>query len=105
MLLSSISLMINLLALLEVLPCCFASSSSEDEIILDSATNGATGRHEYEYVDLDNMSDEELEEICTSRGFQLATEKNDKSDDQILVHTHQYYVDAAWECLQIEAEM
>ncbi len=93
--------MIIFLALFEVLPCCFASSS-EDEI--DAATNGATGRNEFEYMDLDDMSDEELEKICTSRGFELATGKNDNRDDQI-VHTHQYYVDAAWECLQIEPEM
>ncbi len=53
----------------------------------------------YEYIDLDGMSDEELEYICTSRGFELAGRDDD------IVYPHQYYVDAAWECLQIEAEM
>lgn len=52
------------------------------------------------YDDLESMSDEELEEICTSRGFELARES-----DEAVVYTHQDYVDAATECLQIEADL
>lgn len=58
-------------------------------------------------IDLDAMTDEELKEICTSRGFELIRENlnynNDDDDDD--EHTHQDYVDAARECLQVEAEM
>ena len=46
------------------------------------------------------MTDEELEEICTSRGFELV-----RDDDDTIVYTHQDYVDAANECLQIEADL
>ena len=51
-----------------------------------------------EYINLVDMTDEELEEICTSRGFELIRE-----DGQ--VYTHEDYVDAASECLQIETDL
>ena len=88
------------LALLAVLPCFVVSSSSplpED----DNPTGEDATRDEY--IDLDGMSNEELEEICTSRGFQLDRGNIDDVDD--IAYGHQYYVDAARECLQIEAEM
>lgn len=44
------------------------------------------------------MTDDELEEICTSRGFELVRETD-------TVYNHQQYVDAASECLQIEADL
>ena len=53
---------------------------------------------------LEDMTDEELEEICTSRGFELVREFNATTGD-LLVYTHQDYVDAASECLQIEADL
>ena len=52
-----------------------------------------------EYYNLEDMSNEELEEICTSRGFELVRE------DDAAVYTHQDYVDAAMECLQIEEDL
>ncbi|KAL3805647.1 hypothetical protein HJC23_005891 [Cyclotella cryptica] len=57
-----------------------------------------------DYIDLDEMSDEELEEICKSRGFELVRELNATTGEPIL-YTHQDYVDAATECLQIESDL
>jgi hypothetical protein len=51
---------------------------------------------------LDHLSDEELESICTTRGFQLLRE-----DDNGLPYafTHEDYVEAASRCLDMEREM
>lgn len=51
-----------------------------------------------EYYDLEGMADEELEEICTSRGFELVREEGTR-------YTHRDYVDAAAECLQVESDL
>ena len=89
------------LASLAVLPCYVVSSSTP--LSEDDSPTGEDATREYEYIDLDGMSNEELEEICTSRGFQLDRGNIDDVDD--IAYGHQYYVDAARECLQIEAEM
>ncbi len=68
---------------------------------LPQEANDMSGSHDEdgdEYIDLVDMTDEELEEICTSRGFELIRE-----DGQ--VYTHEDYVDAASECLQIETDL
>ena len=78
-----------------VLVILFAAVHSEpQEATETSITNG----DDDEYIDLVDMTDEEMEEICTSRGFELVRE-----DGQ--VYTHQDYVDAASECLQIETDL
>jgi len=53
------------------------------------------------YYNLEDMTNEELEEICNSRGFELVREADNDDGD----YTHQDYVDAAAECLQIEADL
>jgi len=53
---------------------------------------------------LNELSDKELEHICTSRGFELVKE-SDKETGQPITYSHQDYVDAAKQCLEIEAEM
>ncbi|KAL7548808.1 hypothetical protein ACHAWF_017343 [Thalassiosira exigua] len=50
------------------------------------------------------MTDGDLEEICTSRGFELVKEL-DESTGEPLVYSHQDYIDAASGCLQIEADL
>jgi hypothetical protein len=92
---TSIILLIILILFINYPHLASASSLLEE----DSTSKKDLPIDTYEYFDLDGMSDEELEYICTSRGFELA----EKDDD--IVYPHQYYVDAAWECLQIEAEM
>jgi len=57
-----------------------------------------------EYYNLEAMTNEELEEICTSRGFELVHETDDNTGEEI-VYTHQDYIDAATECLQIEEDL
>ena len=57
-----------------------------------------------EDTNLEDLTDEQLEEICTSRGFELVRELNSTTGDA-LMYTHQDYVDAASECLQIEADI
>jgi hypothetical protein len=75
----------------------FAPARSE----LTEEANDTSGAHDEdgdEYIDLVDMTDEELEEICTSRGFELIREDG-------RVYTHEDYVDAASECLQIETDL
>ena len=50
---------------------------------------------------LQKMTKEELEEICTERGFELIKDEIDSSTGQPVVSTHQDHVDAAWQCLQM----
>ena len=69
-----------------------------------TSTNAATKNDENEYYNLEAMTNEELEEICTSRGFELVRETDDNTGEEI-VYTHQDYIDAATECLQIEEDL
>ena len=78
-----------------VLVTLFAAVTSET---LEANETSTANGDDDEYIDLIDMTDEELEEICTSRGFELVRE-----DGQ--VYTHQDYVDAATECLQIETDL
>lgn len=80
-----------------VLAILFASVQSESQQANETSTSNGEG-DEDEYIDLVDMSDEELEEICTSRGFELVREEGQ-------VYTHQDFVNAASECLQIETDL
>lgn len=78
-----------------VLVILVAAVQSESQKVNETIT---TNGDDDDYIDLIDMSDEDLEEICTSRGFELVRE-----DEQ--VYSHQDYVDAASECLQIETDL
>lgn len=53
--------------------------------------------------ELEQLSDPELEAICTNLGFMLVTE--DQTTGQPLQLQHADYVEAARQCLQIQEEM
>ena len=73
--------------------------------VAEEATTTATKNdNDEEYYNLEAMTNEELEEICTSRGFELVHEIDDNTGEEI-VYTHQDYIDAATECLQIEEDL
>uniref|UniRef100_A0A7S2ED33 Uncharacterized protein n=1 Tax=Ditylum brightwellii TaxID=49249 RepID=A0A7S2ED33_9STRA len=55
-------------------------------------------------VDLNDLSNAELEAICTDRGFELVRETDDGTNESY-TYTHEDYIDAARQCLQIEEEM
>ena len=55
-------------------------------------------------IDLDSMTNEELEEICTSRGFEVVKEK-DGDTGEMKTYSHEDYINAARQCLEIESEM
>ena len=65
---------------------------------------GASPVDGHDILILEELSDTELEEICTSRGFELVKDKDDETG-QLKKYTHQDYVDAARQCLNIESEM
>ncbi|KAL7524202.1 hypothetical protein ACHAXR_000472, partial [Thalassiosira sp. AJA248-18] len=73
--------------------------------LASETTNTVNDGDDDEYYDLEGMTDEELEEICTSRGFELVRELDAETGEQAVVYSHQDYVDAASECLQIEADL
>ena len=84
----------------------FVTFSCSDESIDQSKNPSPVDPEpsEDEDIYLDDMTDIELEKICTSRGFELVREYNATTGEP-LEYTHQDYVDAASECLQIEADL
>jgi hypothetical protein len=81
------------------------STSSNTTDINDALLEGE-GREQQQdqYEDLEAMTNEELEEICTSRGFEVVKE-TDAETGEAKVYSHEDYVHAAKQCLDIEAEM
>ena len=55
-------------------------------------------------LDLLSLTNEELEQICTIRGFEL-TKEVDNETGKSVEYSHDDYVGAARQCLDIEAEM
>lgn len=55
-------------------------------------------------LDLESMSDEELEAICTTRGFELYKQLEENTGN-MYVFAHEDYVEAARQCLAYEKEM
>jgi hypothetical protein len=64
--------------------------------LLLSAGRAVQATREVDEIELDSLSDQELEEICTLRGFELVKEG---------VFSHDDYVEAARQCLAIEQDM
>lgn len=60
------------------------------------SASAAAGATVADAMDLEGMTDEELERICAERGFELRMEE---------VDSHEDYVEAARECLLIEQQM
>jgi hypothetical protein len=72
---------------------------------LDGNSDGdGDGDGDGDELDLESMTNEELEEICTSRGFDVVKEKDEESGET-MVYSHEDYVTAAQQCLDIAAEM
>eukprot|EP00555_Chaetoceros_dichaeta_P008244 CAMPEP_0198274032 /NCGR_PEP_ID=MMETSP1447-20131203/58897_1 /TAXON_ID=420782 /ORGANISM="Chaetoceros dichaeta, Strain CCMP1751" /LENGTH=317 /DNA_ID=CAMNT_0043967979 /DNA_START=1 /DNA_END=954 /DNA_ORIENTATION=+ len=59
---------------------------------------------EIEETNLQTLTDVELEQMCTSRGFELVKD-TDKETGEAKEYSHNDYVDAAKQCLDMEAEM
>ncbi len=70
--------------------------SSIIECLTDEGVDGG--------LDLESMSNEELEDICIKRGFELVKEKDDDTGE-LKAYSHEDYINAAKQCLQIESEM
>lgn len=49
--------------------------------------------------ELSKMTLEELEDICTRRGFELITDEFDEETGHPLVYTKDDYITAAWQCV------
>jgi exonuclease VII small subunit len=89
----------------------FGSCPSESVLALalrfpvesDSTEDMATAE-DNEWVSLDDLTDAELENICTSRGFELLREEENGENGDI-IYNHKYYVEAAEQCLAIAEEI
>ena len=79
-------------------------AAAEEAATTSTTTTTKNDNDDQEYYNLEAMTNEELEEICTSRGFELVREIDDNTGEEI-VYTHQDYIDAATECLQIEEDL
>ena len=77
-----------------------ASTQALDQKNLEQLVDGNEEDSRLEEY-LNTLSIKELEEICTSRGFQLQPEDGFAKDE----YTHEDYIDAAMQCLAIEAEI
>eukprot|EP00970_Alexandrium_tamarense_P018373 scaffold13330_cov205-Alexandrium_tamarense.AAC.10 len=94
------------------LSCLASNIATTDDVNLNAndddgappTTPSINNEGDDEYIDLISMSDEELEAICIYRGFELVREI-DATTGEPLEYTHQDYVDAASECLQIEQDL
>jgi len=86
--------------------CIFLLSllAAAEEEATSTTTKNDNDNDNEEYYNLEAMTNEELEEICTSRGFELIHETDENTGEEI-VYTHQDYIDAATECLQIEEDL
>ena len=71
-----------------------------NHIFTDGAVQGQEPPEDSK-LDLESMTQEELEFICIERGFELI--QDDTSGEEAL--THADYVDAARRCLAIEEDM
>lgn len=56
-------------------------------------------------MDLASMSNDELEEICRERGFELIDDELDEETGEQIVFTREDYIEAAIQCLNIESQM
>jgi len=56
-------------------------------------------------MDLHNMTESELEKICTDLGFALQKDIVDDATGEVIVFSHGDYVEAARQCLSIEKEL
>ncbi len=63
------------------------------------------GQEEYSKDDLTAMTDDDLEQICVSRGFEILRDAVDPSTGLAYALSHDDFVDAAQSCLEIEREM
>jgi len=76
----------------------FTSSCMGSESVDDNR------EEEIEDTNIQTLTDVELEQICTSRGFELVKDI-DKETGEAKEYSHTDYVDAAKQCLAMEAEM
>lgn len=83
-------------------PNAAAAAAHEDDG--GDGTSSSTSSLSLDKDHLENMTIEELEGICTSRGFEVVKEI-DQETGQAKVYSHEDYVHAARQCLDIEAEM
>ncbi len=78
------------------------SSVIDADVAADTTTSKNDNNSSPEET-LQNLTNEELEAICTSRGFELVKELDE--DGNWRRFTREDYIDAAQQCLEVEAEM
>lgn len=81
-----------------------SGSESASEIPIATEPDADTESENGKEIDLASLTDEELEEICTSRGFEVVKEK-DEETGEFKKYSHEDYIHAAKQCLDMEAEM
>jgi type II secretory pathway pseudopilin PulG len=60
---------------------------------------------QYTEAQLRAMTEQQLEEICIQRGFELLKDEVDPATGEVYQLSHDDYVEAAMRCLAIEQEM
>ena len=63
------------------------------------------GQVEYTQEELTAMTDDELERICLARGFTISRDAVDPDTGNPYDLSHEDFVEAARQCLEIEQEM
>lgn len=81
-----------------------SGSESGSEIPVTTEAKADTESDDGQEIDLASLTNEELEEICTSRGFEVVKEK-DEETGEFKKYSHEDYINAAKQCLDMEAEM
>jgi len=80
-----------------------SSRRNPEEITTTTATTTVV-EEEDPYEFLQEMSDMELELVCTNLGFQLL-DPTDPTTGEAVMKTHDHYIEAARQCLSIQEEM
>ena len=60
---------------------------------------------QYTEADLRAMTEQQLEDICIQRGFELLKDEVDPATGEVYQLSHDDFVEAAMRCLAIEQEM
>jgi hypothetical protein len=93
---------VRLLLCWTLLCCITGATLAEPQVAAAATTTTSTQSDE---VDLDSLSDAELEAICYNLGFELLNNVDDELTGTKVEFSHKDYVEAARQCLAVKEQM
>lgn len=93
------------LAFLGIQLLLLSSNVSTDVFVMGQQGQEQNELASYTIEELQQLSNEQLEDICIQRGFELLKDEENETTGEVYQLTHDDYVEAAMKCLAIEQEM